>query len=323
MGVHLAIIVGPIILSLIPGCWGRDSYKLPSGSGEPAAAVMVQVVEEEKQKEELVLAEDSPIIFERATLEDSDAMNKLVEESKRTYEASASGAAGAMGVGGGEEGGFLGEGGPIRFIRVRHRGAGWDDGMDAKTGNADANFLRWLARAARLETETVGEAMTIEQIYNRFPKGERPPFIYLTGRSLSLSQAERETLRKLCLEGTLLFADSESTRFTRDFQNEMRRVFADRQLLLINDEDPIMRIPNVFPDGLQSNQWHGGNQAMGIRHKRQLVVFFHPGDCNDMWKDSANLIKRETRDTALWIGQNIVYYSFKRYTERYKGGRGQ
>ena len=218
---------------------------------------MVQVVEEEKQKEELVLAEDSPIIFERATLEDSDAMNKLVEESKRTYEASASGTAGAMGVGGGEEGGFMGEGGPIRFIRIRHRGAGWDDGMDAKTGNADAKFPALASPAASLETATVGEAMTIEQIYNRFPQGERPPFIYLTGETFKLSQQERETLRKLCLEGTLLFADSESPRFTRDFQNEMRRVFSDRKLLLINDEDPDHAHSQCVPKWLtfQSVAW--------------------------------------------------------------------
>ncbi|TVR12225.1 MAG: DUF4159 domain-containing protein [Planctomycetota bacterium] len=318
---HLLALIGPILLSLFPGCWGSDSYRMPAGSGQPVAAVMVQVVEEEQEKEELILAEDSPIIFERATIDDSDAMNQLVEQSKNTYEATGTGTPGNPGIGGEGPGGYLGAGGPIRFIRIRHRSQGWDDGMTAATGNADANFLRWLGRAINLETESRGEAMTIEQIYNRFPRGERPPFVYLTGRSLSLSNSERETLRKLCLEGTLLFADAETPRFHRDFTREMRRVFPDRQLIHINDEDPIMRIPHVFPNGLRSNQWHGPQRAFGIRHQRRLVVFYHPGDANDMWKDNAHLIPREIRDTAFWIGQNIVHYSFRRYYERYGGGR--
>lgn len=317
---HVLALIGPILLSLFPGCWGSDSYRLPSGTGEPAAAVMVQVVEEEQEKEELILAEDSPIIFERATIDDSDAMQQLVEQSKRTYEASGSGAAGAMGIGEGEEGGFMGEGGPIRFIYIRHRGE-VSGHQKAAEERAYANFLRWLGRASSLETESRGEAMTIEQIYNRFPRGERPPFIYVTGDSFRLSDREREALRNLCLEGTLLFADAGSRRFHRDFTREMRRVFSDRQLIHINDEDPIMRIPNVFPNGLRSNQWHGPSRAMGIRHQRQLVVFYHPGDAKDMWKDDAIHIERDIRETALWIGQNVVYYSFRRYHERYGGGR--
>ena len=112
-------------------------------------------------------------------------------------------------------------------------------------------------------------------------------FILTGDKGFSFTSKERKTLRKLCLEGTLLFADAGSPDFHSSFLREMRAVFPDKPLVNINDEDPILRMPKRFTHGLKSNQWHGANQAMGVKHEKRWLVFYHPGDANDMWKDDA------------------------------------
>jgi hypothetical protein len=311
----LAILILPF---LIPG--GCDRYAIPPGSGTPAAPpVAVQEVVEEEE-EEYILADNSPIIFDAPDPTESTAVQQLVQHSERTYESSASGTPGAVGEGGGTEGGWPdGNHGPIRFIRIKHRGYKWNDGMDASTGNADLNFMTWLEKEINLPNFKVAprsEAMTISQIYNNFEEGYRPPFVYLTGDGrFSFSGSERKVLRKLLLEGTMLFADAGSPDFHRSFTSEMRQVFRDKPLVDIGDEDTIMTIPKRFRHGLKANQWHGPSKAMGIRHEKRWIVFYHPGDANDLWKDEASRVQRDIRLNAYDIGYNLVWYSFTRYLE--------
>ena len=315
IGIFLLIIILPLFMP--SGCM---RYSIPPGSGTPAApaAVVQEVVEEEV--EEFILAENSQIIFDRPDPTESDVIQQMLEKTEQVYDSAADGAPGAIGEGGGTEGGWPdGNEGPIAFIRIKHRGFKWNDGMDAKTGNADTNFMVWLERQINLphvKTEKKGRAFTISQIYNSFEEGYRPPFVYLTGdASFSFSNKERKTLRKLLFEGTLLFADAGSPQFHASFVREMRAVFADKTLVTIGDEDPIMRIPKRFTHGLQSNQWHGPSQAMGIKHDKRWIVFYHPGDANDMWKDDALHVEKSVRFNAFDIGYNIVWYSFTRYLE--------
>lgn len=312
-----------LVLMLLPFLMpsGCDRYAIPPGSGTPAAPppMVTQVVEEEK--EEFILADDSPILFDRPDPTESTAVQQLVQRSERTYEASTNGAPGAVGEGGGTEGGWPdGTQGPFRFIRIRHGGVLWNDGMDAKTGNADRNFMVWLEKTVNLPQMTIAtrsEAMTVSQIYNDFEEGFRPPFVYLTSNGrFSLSTADRRNLRKLLLEGTMLFADAGSPDFHRSFTALMRQVFPDKQLVNISDEDPILRFPNAFPNGLMSNQWHGPPRAMGIKHEKRWIVFYHPGDANDLWKDEAARVDKHIRNNALSIGYNIVWYAFTRYLEQ-------
>ena len=315
VGIFLLILILPLLMP--SGCM---RYAIPPGAGQPAApAAMVQEVVEEEE-EEFILAEDSQVIFERPDPTESEVVQQMLQQTEQVYDTAADGAPGAIGEGNGTEGGWPdGNEGPVMFVRIKHKGFKWNDGMDAKTGNADLNFMTWLERQINLphvKTDKKGKAFTISQLYNSFEEGYRPPFVYLTGdRGFSFSGKERKTLRKLLLEGTLLFADAGSPDFHASFVREMRSVFSDKSLVSINDEDPIMRIPKRFTHGLKSNQWHGPSQAMGIKHQKRWIVFYHPGDANDMWKDDAVHVEDSVRYNAFDIGYNIVWYSFTRYLE--------
>jgi hypothetical protein len=311
------------VLVIIPwlmefgGC--VEAYKVPKGSGEPVVAMVKMVKPKKKPKKNLSLRPNSAIIFEVPDLDETEVDQVMEEQTQLTYVASANAKAGQMGKGGGTEGGWPAgmEDYKIRFIRLEHNGAGWDDGMGPS--QADMNFLRAFAQATGFnKIASKGESHSIA-LLRKYPDDGFPPFVYLTGNGGMgrVSKRDAEILREYCLKGGMLIADAGSVQFHRSFVNFItRQVFPDKALLDIADDDMIYQLPYGFPNGAPSFWGHGGRRALGMKHEGRWMVFYHPGDMNDAWKSQGYTdVTPEMRESAMNLGINLVYYAFNQWDD--------
>jgi hypothetical protein len=312
---HFCIIILIPFLVQLDGCVER--YKVPQGSGEPAVA-QVQVVKKKQEKKKLTLRANSDIIFEIPDLDDTE-VDKLMEEmTQARYEASVNAKAGKLGKGGGKKGGWPegSEDYKFRFIRLNHGGDGWDDGMNET--DADINFLHAFAQATGFNRiANKGESHSIA-LLRKYPEDGFPPFVYLTGNGNMgrTSSTDHQILREYCFTGGMLIADAGSPQFDRSFKDFIRKVFPDKPLLDIADDDMIYQLPYGFPNGAPAFWAHGGTRAKGIKHDGRWIVFYHPGDMNDAWKSPGySDVTPEMRDAATQLGVNLVYYAFNQWND--------
>ena len=251
-------------------------------------------------------------------LDHTEVDEQIEEQSQVTYVANNS-KGGKMGKGGKGKGGWP-EGMDdykIRFIRLEHGGAGWDDGMDPKTG-ADINFLRAFAAATGFKKiARKGESHSI-RLLKKYPDDGFPPFVYITGNGHMgrVSPADIKILREYCLKGGMLIGDAGSRQFHDSFTHFMRQVFPAKPLLDIADDDMLYQLPNGFPNGAPAFWHHGGRRALGIKHEGRWCVFYHPGDMNDAWKSQGYTdVTPDMRRAAMNLGVNIVYYAFNQWDD--------
>lgn len=314
---HLLVIVIIPYLMTLGGC--VEAYKVPKGSGNPVVAMVKMVQPKKKKKKTLTLRPNSAIIFEQPDLDNTEVDQEMEKQTQVTYEASANAKAGKMGKGGGTDGGWP-EGMDdykIRFIRLEHSGAGWDDGMGES--GADTNFLRAFAQATGFKKiARKGESHSVA-LLSKYPDDGFPPFVYLTGNGSmpTLSSKDAKILREYCLKGGMLIGDAGSATFHQHFLRLMRQVFPDKPLLDISDDDMIYQLPYSFPDGAPGFWQHGGSRAMGVKHEGRWCVFYHPGDMNDAWKspEFTTDLTPELKEAAFNLGVNLVYYSFNQWND--------
>lgn len=312
---HLVILILiPWIMSL-GGC--VEAYKVPKGSGNPVVAMVKMTKPKKKKKQTLSLRPNSAILFEQPDLDDTQVDQQMEEETQATYTAN-NAKSGKMGKGGGKDGGWP-EGMDkykIRFIRLEHSGAGWDDGMDES--NADINFLRAFAEATGFKKiANKGESHSIS-LLKKYPKDGFPPFVFLTGNGNmgNVSAADKKILRDYCLNGGMLIADAGSVQFHNSFMSFIRSVFPDKPLIDIADDDMLYQVPYAFPDGAPPFWRLGGTRALGIKHEGRWVAFYHPGDMNGAWKSQGYTdVTPEMREAAMNLGVNLVYYSFNQWND--------
>jgi hypothetical protein len=315
-GTHVTIlIIIPWLLSL----GGRvEPYKVPKGSGNPVVAMVKMVKPKKKKKKTLTLRANSDIIMAIPDLDETEVDQEMEKQTQATYEAGAIAKAGKIGKGGGPEGGWPAgmDDYKIRFIRLDHGGAGWDDGMN-ETG-ADINFLRAFAKMTGLKKiARRGESHSIA-LLKKYPKDGFPPFVYLTGNASMgrVSSSDMKILREYCLGGGMLIADAGSARFHSSFVHFMRQVFPDKPLIDIADDDRLYTSPTRFPDGAPAFWHHGGRRPLGIKHEGRWVTFYHPGDMNDAWKSQGYTdVSPEMRDAAVSLGVNLVNYAFNNWDD--------
>lgn len=313
---HIAILVLIPFLLESRGC--VEAYRVPKGSGNPVVALVKIVKPKKKKKKTLTLRPDSAIIFEIPDLDDTEVDQMMDQMTQATYEASVHAKAGKMGKGGGTQGGWPAgmDDYKIRFIRLDHGGAGWDDGM--KQTGADLNFLRAFADATGFKNiASKGESHRIG-LLAKYPEDGFPPFVYLTGNANMgrVSNGDRKVLRDYCLGGGMLIADAGSIHFDRSFRSFIRQVFPDKPLLDIADDDMLYQLPYGFANGAPAFWHHGGRRALGIKHEGRWIVFYHPGDMNDAWKSPGySDVTPEMRDAAIHLGINLVYYAFNQWDD--------
>ena len=318
----MVFLVLPWLLDMF-GC--VDPYRVPKGEGDPVV-LAVTVVERKKPRERRIIVDaESPIIFAQPELDDSMIEQEVNVESKAQYQTAQDVHAGRMGKGGGKTGGWPDgmEDGVIRFIRIEHNGSNWDDGMydGGNHARADLNLLEYFHDLTGFRISRKPESHPAA-LLSRYPEGFAPPFVYLTGDgNLSFTETDLRNLRSYLLDGGMLFADCGSPAFDGAFQREMRRLFPDKRLVTIADDDPILRQPFSFPNGAPPLWHHGGYNAMGVKHQGRWVVFYHPGDMNDAWKTGHSGMSAQLAQESNELAVNVMYYAFTRYlalTRRYR-----
>lgn len=305
------ILFGPYLVFM----WGwEEPYGLPQGGGEQVfEQVKVKKIKKKKPKK-LTVNPWSPYILERIDIDDVVTLRELEEETKDTYAAQNSVQKGGKGKGsGGWPNGM--EGSAIRFIRLKYRGGDWDQDMGK---GADYNLLLKFNEWTGMKIAKDTEFREIERL-KFFPKKKSPPFVFMTGmRGISLSEREVKVLRDYCLkEGGMLFIDNGGGHFDGAVKAMLRRVFPGKPLVDIPNDDTIYQRPYVFPDGAPPFWHHAGYRAMGVRDEGRWVVFYHPGDINDAWRDDHSGASAEVADQAYKLGINVMFYAFNQYYRRH------
>ena len=324
---YLSTITHLIVLVLIPwimslgGC--VEAYKVPKGSGNPVVAMVKMIKPKKKKKQSLSLRPNSAILYEVPDLDDSQVDQQMEEQTQATYAAS-NAKSGKMGTGGGKESGWPEgmENYKVRFIRLEHSGAGWDDGMDESA--ADINFLRAFAQATGFKKiANKGESHSIA-LLKKYPKDGFPPFVFLTGDAEMgrTSPADIKILRDYCINGGMLIADAGSVRCHHSFMQFIRQVFPDKPLIEVADDDMLYQVPYTFPDGAPPFWRLGGTRALGIKHEGRWIAFYHPGDMNGAWKSQGYTdVTPEMRESAMNLGVNLVYYAFTQWNDAVSKGK--
>jgi len=302
-----------IILPFLLVWFGWEKpYALPKGGGEMSVQqqVVVKKVKKKKKPKKITINPFSPYILERMNIDDVKTLEELEEATQDTYVATQNKRAGGKGKGtGGWPQGL--ENSRIRFIRLKYRGGDWDQDMGK---GADYNLLLKFHEQTGMKIASETEAKTADRLH-MFPKKRAPPFIFITGMGgMSLSEKEVKQLREYCVkEHGMLFIDNGGGSFGGTVRNVLRRIFPGKSLVEIPNDDTIYQQPYIFPEGAPPLWHHDGTRALGIRDEGRWLVFYHPGDINDAWKDGASGASPEVQDQAFKVGINVMFYAFSQY----------
>jgi len=311
-----------LVLFLIPlwlrGCGMERAYGVPKGSGNPVVQmVKIKKIQKKKKKKKFVLNLDSPIIFYRPEIDESEIMKEVEKDTLDTYVASS--LQGKLGKGGPGKGGWPSgmENARVRFIRLEYRGGDWDQDMGI---GADYNMLIQFRKLTGFKIAENTEHIAIPRL-RRFPKHRGPPFVFITGRgNLSVTRKDIQTLRWYLLEeGGMIFADNGGGTFNSSFRALMRRVLPELEWVDIASDDVLYQQPYVFPDGAPPLWHHSGNRALGLKHNGRWVAFYHQGDLNDAWKTGHSGVTEGQAMQAYRLGVNIINYAFNQYMHIHYG----
>jgi len=142
------------------------------------------------------------------------------------------------------------------------------------------------------------------------------PVVYMNGHgNVLFSQRDAERLRRHLTAGGFLIAD-DNYGMDESFRREMKKVFPDKELVLLPKDHPIFSVSFVFPGGLPKIHEHDGEpaQAYGIFHEGRMVVFYSfQADLGDGWEDPAvHNDPEQVRLQALKMGANILVWALTR-----------
>lgn len=141
------------------------------------------------------------------------------------------------------------------------------------------------------------------------------PYLHMTGHgNVLFSEEEASQLREYLLAGGFLHID-DNYGMAPFLEEELPKIFPEKQLEELGADHPIFREPYAFPDGLPKIHEHDGKrpQAFGYFHEgRLLLLFTFESDLGDGWEDpEVHNDPEEVRQRALRMGANIVNYAFK------------
>jgi hypothetical protein len=339
---HVLVIVGSTFF-IARGCSMAD--RIPGGGGggggggaDGAVSKNVAVVKLMKQARQAPRRKkhfgrsNSAISLYFPSIDDSQIATDVAEVTENQYVANPADAdaanaggfagegSGGFGSGPGSGGGFGGGSadGMLHFRRLQYDDPGWNDGMD-NDSRADLNFLEELHRVSHLKTADHSEAIPVATLRS-FKKGFAPPFVYFTGTgpAINLSSEDVRILRQYVLDGGMIFADAGSEEWGRAFRSFIARVFPERELLDISNDDPIFSQPFRFPGGAPPLWHHDGSRARGMKFDGRWGVFYYPGNLNDAWKTGHGGQPPAIVTQAMRLGMNIVWYSAVHYLEATK-----
>ena len=138
------------------------------------------------------------------------------------------------------------------------------------------------------------------------------PFIHMTGHgNVVFSNAEAENLRNYLIAGGFLHID-DNYGMDKFIRKELEKVFPESKLTELPAAHPVFHAKYDFPKGLPKIHEHDNlpPKAYGIFHNGRMVLMYtHETDLGDGWEDpEVHKDSEETRQKALKMGANIVYY---------------
>jgi hypothetical protein len=141
------------------------------------------------------------------------------------------------------------------------------------------------------------------------------PLLHMTGHgNIIFNFEEADNLRKYLLAGGFLHVD-DNYGMDEFFRREIKKVFPEKDLIIINSGHPIFNQSFSFPNGLPKIHIHDAKpaQALGIfDNGRLLCLYTYESDLSDGWEDpEVHNDSYETRVKALKMGSNIIEYVFK------------
>lgn len=194
------------------------------------------------------------------------------------------------------------------FARLQYDGGGdWYN---------DPEVLPNLARFVNLSLGTnfpIDQAVVRASEVNLFEY----PFVYLTGHgNIRFSDKELDNLRQWMLRGGFLYADDDYG-MDESFRREIRRIFPEYALTLLNPSHPLFTSFYDFSAGVPKIHEHDDKapQAWGLfdDEGRLMCLYTYETNISDGWADAGtHNDPPEIRETALRFGVNIIYHLMTR-----------
>ena len=142
------------------------------------------------------------------------------------------------------------------------------------------------------------------------------PVVYINGHgNVSFTQKEAELFRRYLIAGGFLIAD-DNYGMDKSFRREMKKVFPDKELVLLPKNHQIFSMVFPLPGGIPKIHEHDGEpaQAYAIFHEGRMVVFYSfQSDLGDGWEDpSVHKDPEHIRQAALKMGTNIIVWALSK-----------
>lgn len=142
------------------------------------------------------------------------------------------------------------------------------------------------------------------------------PVVYMNGHgNIFFTAKEASALRRYLMSGGFLFAD-DNYGMDASFRREIKKVFPDKELVLLPKNHPVFNVHFSFPEGIPKIHEHDGKpaQAFAIFHEGRMVVFYsYQSDLGDGWEDpSVHHDPENVRLSALKMGTNLIVWILSR-----------
>jgi hypothetical protein len=170
------------------------------------------------------------------------------------------------------------------------------------------NLASYAARVTGMELDADERVVELDD-----PQLNALPLLYLTGHGrISLSDMQAERLRAYLEAGGFLHVD-DNYGLDEHIRRELKRVFPEKELLLVPLDHPVYHSWFSFPEGLPKIHEHDNKPpaGYGIFLGNRLAVFYtHECDLGDGWEDASVHNDPEwLREKALQMGTNILVYA--------------
>lgn len=139
------------------------------------------------------------------------------------------------------------------------------------------------------------------------------PYLYMTGHgNIRFSDNEVITLRSILMNGGFLHAD-DNYGMDDSFRKEIKRVFPNKDFVLLPKTHPIFSSFYKLPNGLPKIHEHDNNtpQALALyENERMIILYTYESDLGDGWEDpSVHQNPWPVREAAFKMGVNIIYFA--------------
>ena len=194
----------------------------------------------------------------------------------------------------------------LRIARIKYGGGGdWYSDPSSLS-----NLLEEFERRTGIPTAEDEKILELGS-----PELSSYPFLYMTGHgNVSLSELERERLRKYLLGGGFLYAD-DNYGMDRTFRRGMAELFPELRLVTLPLDHEIYRCFYRL-DGPPKIHEHDGGQpeGLGIFDGGRLMVYYtYESDIGDGLEDpDVHGDPPEKREAAVRMAVNVLFYALTR-----------